>query len=39
MRIALELIERMRPWAAGIYLMPAFNRYDLSAEIIDGVKS
>lgn len=38
-RIALELIERMRPWAAGIYLMPAFNRYDLSAEIIDGVKS
>ena len=37
-RIALELIQRMRPWAAGIYLMPAFNRFDLSAEIIDGVR-
>jgi homocysteine S-methyltransferase len=37
-KIALDLIERMRPWAAGIYLMPAFSRYDLSAEIIDGVR-
>ncbi len=37
-KIALELIERMRPWSQGIYLMPQFNRYDLSAEIIEGVK-
>jgi methionine synthase / methylenetetrahydrofolate reductase(NADPH) len=35
-RIALELIDQMRSWAHGIYLMPAFNRYDLSAEVIDG---
>jgi len=37
-RIALELIERMKKWAGGIYLMPAFNRYDLAAEIIEGIK-
>jgi methionine synthase / methylenetetrahydrofolate reductase(NADPH) len=34
-RIALDLIEQMRHWASGIYLMPAFNRFDLSAEIIE----
>jgi methionine synthase I (cobalamin-dependent)/5,10-methylenetetrahydrofolate reductase len=36
--IALELIERMRPWAKGIYLMPQFSRYDLAAEIVEGCK-
>ena len=36
--IALELIERMKPWAGGIYLMPQFNRYDLAAEIVERVK-
>jgi homocysteine S-methyltransferase len=34
-RIALELVEQMRSWAAGIYLMPQFNRYDQAAEIIE----
>ncbi|MCS6908840.1 MAG: bifunctional homocysteine S-methyltransferase/methylenetetrahydrofolate reductase [Anaerolineales bacterium] len=33
--IALELIEQMRSWASGIYLMPAFHRYDIAAEIIE----
>ena len=37
-RIALELIEQMRPWASGIYLMPAFNRYDLAAEVVEGCR-
>ncbi|HLE52387.1 MAG TPA: bifunctional homocysteine S-methyltransferase/methylenetetrahydrofolate reductase [Anaerolineales bacterium] len=36
-RIALELIDQMRSWASGIYLMPAFNRYDLAAEVIEAV--
>jgi methionine synthase I (cobalamin-dependent)/5,10-methylenetetrahydrofolate reductase len=36
--IAIEMIERMRGWASGIYLMPAFSRYDLSAEVIEQVK-
>jgi homocysteine S-methyltransferase len=37
-RIALDLVEQMRDWAAGIYIMPQFNRYDLAAEIIEGVR-
>jgi len=37
-RIALELVEAMRTFACGIYLMPQFSRYDLAAEIIEGVK-
>jgi homocysteine S-methyltransferase len=37
-RIASELIEQIKPWAQGIYLMPAFSRYDLSAEVIEAVK-
>ncbi len=37
-RIALELIEQMRDWASGIYLMPAFNRYDLAAEIVERIR-
>lgn len=34
-RIAVDLIEQMRSWAKGIYLMPAFNRYDLAVQILD----
>ena len=37
-KIALELVQQMRAWASGIYLMPQFNRYDLSAEIIEGIR-
>lgn len=37
-RIALELIEQMQDWAGGIYLMPAFHRYDLAAELIEACR-
>lgn len=37
-RIAVELIEALRPYARGLYIMPAFGRYDLVAEIIEQVK-
>jgi homocysteine S-methyltransferase len=37
-KITLELIAQMRDWIQGIYLMPQFGRYDLAAEIIEGVK-
>ncbi len=37
-QIARELIAQLRPWASGIYLMPAFNRYDLAAEIVENVR-
>jgi len=35
--IAIELVEHLRPTVQGIYLMPAFNRFDTAAEIIDNV--
>jgi homocysteine S-methyltransferase len=38
-RLALELIEEMKPFASGIYLMPQFGRYDLAAEIIEGIST
>jgi len=35
-RIAIETIGEVMLWAQGIYLMPAFNRYDLAAEVVAG---
>ncbi len=37
-RITIELIGNLKNRARGIYLMPAFNRFDHAAEIIDRVK-
>ncbi len=39
LRIAGELIERARSWAQGIYLMPPFGKYDLAAELIEGMQT
>ncbi len=36
--IAIELINTARPHAQGIYLMPAFNRFDYAAAIIEEVR-
>ena len=33
--IAIELIDQIKQFAQGIYLMPAFNRFDYAAEIIE----
>lgn len=38
-QIALELIAEIRAAFQGIYLMPAFNRFDYAAEIIEAVRS
>ncbi len=35
-KIALEIIEQIRNWVHGIYLMPPFGRYNLAAEIIEA---
>lgn len=37
-KIAIELVEQMRPLVQGVYLMPPFNRFDAAAEIIEAVK-
>jgi homocysteine S-methyltransferase len=35
--LAVELIQQIKPWAAGIYLMPQFHKFDMVAEIIEAV--
>ncbi len=35
--IALELVDQIKNWGDGIYLMPAFNKYDIAADIIEGI--
>jgi homocysteine S-methyltransferase len=37
--ITLEIIGRMRSLIQGVYIMPAFSRYDLAAEIVESVKT
>ncbi len=37
-RIAIELIEQIKAWGQGIYIMPQFHRYDLVAEMIEAVR-
>jgi homocysteine S-methyltransferase len=36
-KIAIELIEQVRTFAQGVYLMPPFNRFDYAAEIIESI--
>ncbi|HUI88576.1 MAG TPA: bifunctional homocysteine S-methyltransferase/methylenetetrahydrofolate reductase [Anaerolineales bacterium] len=36
--IAVELIQQIKPWAHGVYIVPQFSRFDLAAEIIEKVK-
>jgi homocysteine S-methyltransferase len=38
-RIAQELIAQLRDWVQGVYLMPAFSRYDLAAEIVEACRA
>jgi homocysteine S-methyltransferase len=35
--IALDLINQLKSFVQGVYLVPAFGRYDLAAEIIEGI--
>ena len=37
-QLPIDLVEQIKPLAQGIYLMPAFQRYDHAAEIIEGVR-
>jgi homocysteine S-methyltransferase len=37
-RLAIELIGQLKALSGGVYLMPAFNRFDYAAEIIESAK-
>jgi hypothetical protein len=36
--IAQEIVGGIRPFVQGVYMMPAFGRYDLVADVLDVVK-
>jgi homocysteine S-methyltransferase len=36
-KLTVDLIEQIKPRVQGIYLMPAFQRYDYAAEIISSI--
>ncbi len=36
--LTVQLVEQIKPFVRGVYLMPAFNRYDHAAEIIEKIK-
>jgi homocysteine S-methyltransferase len=36
--LAVELAQQLKDIAQGIYLMPAFGRYDHAAEIIEAIQ-
>ena len=33
--MARDLVQQLQPFIQGIYMMPAFGRYDLAAEVIE----
>jgi len=37
-KIAIELVQELRPMIHGIYMMPAFSRFDYVAEIIETIR-
>ena len=36
--LAVELIEEIKSWASGVYIMPQFHKFDMVAEIIEMAK-
>ncbi|HXD11391.1 MAG TPA: bifunctional homocysteine S-methyltransferase/methylenetetrahydrofolate reductase [Anaerolineales bacterium] len=36
--IAVELVNQLKAWAGGVYIMPQFHKYDMVAEIIESVR-
>jgi methionine synthase / methylenetetrahydrofolate reductase(NADPH) len=37
-QIATEIIQKVKPFVGGVYLMPPFNRFDYAAMIIEAIK-
>ncbi|HAV77597.1 MAG TPA: bifunctional homocysteine S-methyltransferase/methylenetetrahydrofolate reductase, partial [Anaerolineae bacterium] len=35
--IAVDLVEQIKGWAGGVYIMPQFHKYDMVAEIIEAI--
>jgi homocysteine S-methyltransferase len=37
-RVAIELLEELKPHVQGAYIMSAFGRYDLVADVIEAIR-
>ncbi len=37
--MSVDLIQQIKSWAAGVYVMPQFHKYDMVAEIIEKCKA
>jgi 5,10-methylenetetrahydrofolate reductase len=37
--IMVKLVEQLKAWASGVYIMPQFHKYDMVAEIIERIKT
>jgi methionine synthase I (cobalamin-dependent)/5,10-methylenetetrahydrofolate reductase len=37
--ITVELVDQLKAWAGGVYIMPQFHKYDMVAEIIEKVRA
>ena len=35
--ITVELIDQVKAWAGGVYIMPQFHKFDMVAEIIEKI--
>jgi methionine synthase / methylenetetrahydrofolate reductase(NADPH) len=35
--VAVELIDQLKTWAGGVYIMPQFHKFDMVAEIIERI--
>ena len=38
MEMSIQLIEKLKPDIQGVYIMPAFNRFDIVSRIIEAIK-
>ena len=38
-KMAQDLLERLRPLVQGVYLMPSFGRYEVAAEVLEIIES
>jgi len=36
--VAVELINQLKVWAGGVYIMPQFSKFDMVAEIIEAIQ-
>jgi homocysteine S-methyltransferase len=35
--VAVDLVDQLKAWAGGVYIMPQFNKFDMVAEIIEKI--